>query len=401
MFSKYFNYEREILIVSALAFLSDLSNSIITPTITLLAEELGASYQFIGIMVAAATLTRLLLVQPIGILIDKYDKRMFILLGFIFYEISFLITLFATTPIHLLVSRLVRGVGSALVSTTSVTMVTISSLDRKGEAVGFYATLMGLGFSIGPILGGFIAFEYSYDASYLLSVILAFFAIIIILKGLEKKERTNVTEKDINRISKDKERKKGYLSLLQNKELLAASIGSFFISEAIGADISFFPIYGQSLSLNESLIGLFLGIRAIFSTIIRIPIGKAIKRISSLTIMMISLFLASLGLILLPQFRIIWLLPVFLSFEGIGFGMFLVAVRTYIGETTDEENRGAAFGLNYTFSGVGSVLNMTILGFIAGNFGVSNTFRFTSMMCILGLIIMVVLTRSNEKENVL
>jgi MFS family permease len=350
-------------------------------------------------MIAAAALTRLLLVQPVGILIDKYDKRLFILLAFVFYEISFLLTLFAGTPIHLLIARLVRGMGSAFFSTTAVTMVTISSVERKGEAVGFYATLMGLGFSIGPIIGGYLAFEYGYDVSYLLSVILALLALVIILKGLKKKEKSNVTKiKTVDDKSESKKKKKGYFHLLKNKELLAAGIGSFFISEAIGADMSFFPIYGKNLFLNESLIGLFLGIRAIFSTIIRIPIGKVIKRISAITVMMFSLFLASLGLFLLPQFRIVWLLPVFLSFEGIAFGMFLVSQRTYIGETTDEENRGTAFGLNYTFSSVGSVLNMTILGFIASNFGVSNTFRFTSAMCILGLVIMIILTRTKEKR---
>jgi MFS family permease len=178
-----------------------------------------------------------------------------------------------------------------------------------------------------------------------------------------------------------------YKSMLKNRELLIACIGAFFISEAIGADTSFFPVFGKQLAIKEGIIGMFLGIRAFLSTIVRIPIGKATERIGSKKLMMIALGLASLGLFLVPQFSIIWLFPIFLGLEGIGYGIFLTSANTYIGEVTSEENRGSAVGLYNTFSGIGGVLNMTILGYIASSFGVDSTFRFTSIMCFIGLII--------------
>jgi MFS family permease len=117
---------------------------------------------------------------------------------------------------------------------------------------------------------------------------------------------------------------------------------------------------------------------------------------------MLALGLASLGLFLIPQYRIIWLFPIFLGLGGIGYGIFLTSANTSIGEVTSEENRGSAVGLYNTFSGIGGVLNMTILGYIASSYGVDNTFRFTSIMCFFGLIIINILSiRARKPEATL
>ena len=111
-----------------------------------------------------------------------------------------------------------------------------------------------------------------------------------------------------------------------------------------------------------------------------------------------SLLSASIGLFLIPQFNIFWLLALFLSLEGIGFGVYMTSANIHIGEITDETNKGAAVGMYGLFSGLGSVLNMIILGFIAGKFGVENTFRFTSLMCLLGFLALS-FTTMKKKDN--
>ena len=46
------------------------------------------------------------------------------------------------------------------------------------------------------------------------------------------------------------------LALLKNRELLVTSFGAFFISEAIGTDMSFFPILGRDLMISERYVEL-------------------------------------------------------------------------------------------------------------------------------------------------
>lgn len=391
---KIMEIPKTAMILASLAFLSDLSNSITLPTVPLLAIKLGASYEFIGIMVAVSALTRLILVQPIGILCDKINKKFLLMLGFLLFNLNYFMLIIAVKPFHLLIGRFFQGVGSAMFYTAALSLLLISSDKNKGLAVGIYTTMMGIGFSIGPIIGGIMAEKMSYNLCYISSMFIALSAIIIIFLGLPT-EKTSPNE--LNKQTKIVEETK-YRKLFKNRDLLVTCIGAFFMSEAIGTDMSFFPIYGNNLSLSEKTIGIILGIRALFSTLVRIPIGKYSEKIGLKRLMMIALLSASIGLFLIPQFSIFWLLTLSISLEGIGFGVFMTSANIHIGKITDDKNKGAAIGLYGIFSGLGSVLNMIILGFIAGAFGVENTFRFTSAMCFLGFLLLLI-TIIKIKDN--
>jgi MFS family permease len=370
-----------ILVIAILAFLADISHSIASVTVPLLTVDLGASYEFVGTMVALSSLTSLLLVQPIGYLSDRIDKRIFMGLGFLLFLSYFVVLILATSPVHVLVGRILFGAGGAMFYTSAVSFILVNTEKNRGLAMGVYGTLMGLGFSIGPIIGGFVAEKISYDTSYSVSVVFAIIAIIILVLGVKDQKKTSIVQ------NSETSSKISYFSLFKNKELLIACLGAFFISEAIGADLTFFPVFGNNLNLAEGTIGMILGIRAILSTVVRIPVGKLVDKFGSRILMVAALGSSAIGIFLVPQFRIVWLFPLFLGLEGIGFGTFLTSANSFIGEVTSEENRGAAVGFYNTVSRVGSVLNMTILGFIAGNFGVPYTFRFTGVMCFIGFII--------------
>jgi MFS family permease len=391
MNTRIFGIRTVILMIAILAFLADLSHSIASVTVSLLTINLGGSYELIGSMVAISSLTGLLLVQPIGLLSDRMEKRIFMASGFFLFLLYFVVLMLATSPMHVLIGRILFGAGDAMFYTSAVSYILVNIGKNRGLAMGVYGTFMGVGFSVGPIIGGFIAEQISYNASYTLSIFISLIAILIVVFIVKEPKKKVVYE------SRELKSETSYFSLIRNRELLIACLGAFFISEAIGADMSFFPIFGSNLSLSEGTIGMILGIRAFLSTIVRIPVGKLVDKIGSRILMVAALGISTIGVFLVPQFNIVWLFPVFLGLEGIGFGTFLTSANSYIGEVTDEENKGAAVGFYNTISRIGSVLNMTVLGFIAGRFGVAYTFRFTGFMCFIGFIVnLVFLSKSNE-----
>jgi len=380
-----------ILLVAILAFLSDLSNSATSPTVSLRALDLGATKSFIGTMMAASALIRLIIVQPVGLMCDRKDPRYFLVIGFLLYITNYLFLIFASSPYHILIGQLISGIGSAMFYTASVVSILQTSKERTALSIGIYATMMGFGFSLGPTIGGMLAETYSYSISYIFSILVSFVAVLI---GL----LVNKIE-DIQVVQKTNQNKEhfSYRKILSNKELLLVSLGAFFTSEALGNSTGFFPIFGKGIMLSEGTIGIILGIRALSSTIVRIPVGRIAETFGSKRLMLISMVLSAFGLFLVPQFNSIWLIPFFLSLEGIGYGMFLTTANAHIGEITTENQKGAAVGIYNTFSAVGSVLNMIILGIIADSFGVENTFRFTAIMISSGLVLMIViLLRKND-----
>jgi DHA1 family multidrug resistance protein-like MFS transporter len=390
---------RSVLVAGILAFMSDFCNSITQPTVPLLAVKLGASYTFIGTMVAASSLTALVLVQPVGILGDKRTKRPFLALAFLLYNVNFLLLIFATSPFEILIGRVLYGVGFAMFYTTAAALVLTSSPENTGLAVGFYATLMGTGFFLGPVVGGFVAEKLSYDASYFLSFCFASLAIVIALRGVKEQAVQREKEEEASSGLHRKTQalgKSGYSDLLKNRELLVPCVGAFFVTAAENGDIGFFPLFGKSLMLSEGVIGVFLGIRSLLSTATRIPTGRVAESFGHKRLMMTGMCLSALGMFLVPQIKVVGLIPMFLGLEGIGFGLFLISGNAYVGKVVDQRNRGAAVGIYMAFAVIGTMMNMIILGGIASIFGVDNAFRFISLMCILGLLIIIAISRSSN-----
>ena len=385
------SFPRIAVVVAILAFLSDFCNNATSPTVSILAVNLGASYAYVGTMAAASSLTSLIVTQPVGILSDRLDKRIFLLTGFVCYIVYFLLLIIARSPNEILLGKVAYGLGAAFFYTTAVALVLTERGISKGTSVGLYATLMGAGFSLGPLVGGFVAERVSYSASYALSIAFAAVALPLAWWGIKREAAVPSRAKEVRTLN--------MFELARNRELLLACVGGFFAAEAIGVDINFFPVYGKGLLISVGVIGTILGLRAALSTVVRLPVGSVTKRFGVRRLMAVSLSLCALGLFMVPLFDQVWLLILSLGLEGIGYGMFLTASNTYIGEVVPEENRGSAVGFYYTFSNVGGVVNMTVIGLIASAFGVSNTFRYTSATIILGLVIMFMLTREGSSPK--
>jgi MFS family permease len=382
------SFPRIAVVVAVLAFLSDFCNNATSPTVSILAVNLGASYAYIGTMAAASSLTGLIFTQPVGILSDRLDKRIFLLTGFTCYIIYFLLLIIARSPAEILFGKIAYGLGAALFYTTAMALVLTERGINMGTSVGLYATLMGAGFSLGPLVGGFVAERVSYSASYTLSIAFAAAALPLAWWGIKGDEAAPSRKKDVRTLN--------MLELARNRELLLACVGGFFAAEAIGVDMNFFPVYGKGILISVGVIGTILALRAALSTVVRLPVGSLTKRFGVRRIMAVSLSLCALGLFMVPFFDNVWLLILSLGLEGIGYGMFLTASNTYIGEIVPEGSRGSAVGFYYTFSNIGGVVNMTVIGLIASVVGISNTFRYTSATIVLGLVIMFVLKRKGS-----
>jgi MFS family permease len=384
------SFPRAAVSVAVLAFLSDFCNNATSPTVSILAVRLGATYAYVGLMAAAASLTSLILTQPVGILSDKADKRIFLLAGFACYITYFLLLIVAENPFQILLGKVAYGTGAAFFYTTAVAVVLTERNANKGASIGLYATLMGAGFSLGPLVGGFVAESVSYAASYALSTIVALAALPVAWLGIGRDAAVSSDVTGGQTMS--------IIELARNRDLLLACVVGFFAAEAIGVDMNFFPVYGNNLLLSVGVIGTLLALRAILSTVVRLPIGTTMKRFGTKKVMTFALSLCALGVFMVPAFSNVWGLALSLSLEGIGYGMCLTASNTYIGEVVPEGSRGSAAGLYYTFFYVGGAVNLTLAGVVASALGVGNAFRYVSATIVLGLIMILGMARTKRSS---
>lgn len=122
----------------------------------------------VGLAVAAASPTALL-IQPIaGRLGDRRGRRILVIAGPLIVAVSVAGYTFADSLSTLVVLRLVTGVGEGIVFVGAATIVNdLAPESRRGEAVSLYSLGVWGGLAIGPVLGEVVLHQSGYDAVWL------------------------------------------------------------------------------------------------------------------------------------------------------------------------------------------------------------------------------------------
>lgn len=131
----------------------------------------------VGIAVAAASPTALL-VQPLaGRLGDRRGRRILVIAGPLTVAVSVAAYAFADSLSTLVLLRLVTGIGEGLVFVGAATIVNdLAPESRRGEAVSLYSLGVWGGLAVGPVLGELLLEVSGYDAVWLAAAGCSLFA---------------------------------------------------------------------------------------------------------------------------------------------------------------------------------------------------------------------------------
>lgn len=123
-------------------------------------------------------------IQPLaGRLSDIFGRHRTILLAFIMCATGFLALLAPPSFASFLIACVIIGVGvGMLYIAPSALVMDIIPPSQRGLIIGFYNTVWGIGFFLGPLLGGAVAI-YSVSAPYILSTIASAIGGILALIG--------------------------------------------------------------------------------------------------------------------------------------------------------------------------------------------------------------------------
>lgn len=248
-------------------FFADASHSLVIPIFPTFAQEHGASLTIIGLYGSAIGVAMILLSVPIGSISDRFGRKAVLLMGFSLFTIVPIIYIVASSTLHLLVARLILGV--AMGSTFGLGFIWVTE-EAVGEArviaQGIYMTAMGIGFTVGPIIGGYASTLWGFNAAFIASSLLGASGLAAVLLTKGNARRSSAPVKRV-----------GMRETLSDPRVLAAGLTNFINTLLYNALSTFFPLYGVVVGLNSAEIGLGFTVRGLFSTVIRYPANIAMK----------------------------------------------------------------------------------------------------------------------------
>ena len=148
--------------VLLIVFVYSVGFGIIMPVLPELIMELEdvtlSQATFIGGLIASAYAVFQFLMGPlVGNLGDKFGRRPIFLLSLAGFSIDFLLMGFAPSILWLFIGRSVAGALGAIFGPANAAMADISSSEDRAKGFGLVGAAFGIGFIIGPALGGLLS----------------------------------------------------------------------------------------------------------------------------------------------------------------------------------------------------------------------------------------------------
>jgi EmrB/QacA subfamily drug resistance transporter len=160
-----------LVVVGAGTFMLLLDVTIVVVALPDIQRALDASLSDVQWVVDAYALTLASLLLTTGVLADRYGRRLLFAIGITIFTVGSLTCGLAQSPLMLIVSRSVQGVGGAIMFATSLALLGHSFRGKdRGVAFAVWGAITGVAVSLGPILGGVITSEISWRGIFLVNV---------------------------------------------------------------------------------------------------------------------------------------------------------------------------------------------------------------------------------------
>jgi len=179
-------------------FMIMLDNTVVNVALPSIQRDLHASISGLEWTINGYTLSFAVLLATGGRLGDIFGRRRMFMLGVVIFALSSATAGLAQNSTDLVVSRVVQGVGAALMMPATLSIVTHAfPPNERGKAMGTWAGVSGLALAVGPVVGGLLTEHVSWRAIFYLNIPVAVGAVAAALFAVrESRDQTVGREVD-------------------------------------------------------------------------------------------------------------------------------------------------------------------------------------------------------------
>jgi len=364
---------------------------IIIPVIPKLIEHLihgdvSDASSYAGWLTAAYAGMQFLFAPLIGNLSDKYGRRPVLLFSLLGFSVDYLFSAFAPTIAWLFVGRIVAGITGASFTTGSAYIADISTPENRAANFGMVGVAFGLGFIIGPVIGGILGkydVHYPFIAAAVLALLNATYGYFILPESLDMAHRRPL---DLKRCSPWG----SLIQLKKYKSVIGLAISLFLVYFAVQAVQSVWTFYTMDkFHWNEAMIGYSLGAVGLFVAVVQGGLIRLIiPKLGQERSIWIGLLLYAGGLLLFAFATKGWMMFAFLVPYCLG-GIAGPALQGYMSNSVPANEQGELQGGLTSLMSVSSIFGPLLMTESFYFFTKPNSFfQFPGAPFVIGSILM-------------
>ena len=169
-----------VLLACCLAgFITPLLSTMMNLSLVNIGEEFGAGSHMLAYVNTAFLLSSVVFMVPMAKFGDIHGKKRTFILGVAIIAVACLMAPFSPSFWFLIGCRVIMGLGSACIVTTSISMITdVYPHEHRGGAIGLQTMCVYIGLAAGPALGGVLNDLLGWHSLFLLIVPIAVASIV-------------------------------------------------------------------------------------------------------------------------------------------------------------------------------------------------------------------------------
>ncbi len=333
---------------------------------------------------------QLLFAPVLGNLSDKYGRRPVLLFSLFGFSMDYLFLSFAPTIFWLFVGRCISGITGASFTTAAAYIADISNHENRAKNFGMIGAAFGLGFIVGPVIGGVLGqwgARVPFYAAAILCALNWLYGFFILPESLDIQHRRPFDWKRANPI--------GSFKLLTKHPSLSGLIASltlvYIAAHAVQSNWSFFTTY--QFNWDSHMIGYSLGTVGLITALVQGWLIRYINpKLGNEKSVYVGLGLYSIGMILFAFATQSWMMFAFCvpyCLGGIAGPALQAIISARVPPNEQGELQGALTSLMSATSIIGPVIMTSLFYYFTNK---NSPVHFAGAPFMLGAVLLIIST---------
>lgn len=342
---------------------------VIIPILPIFTKELGAQDYQIGLIAMIYPIMNFFFAPLWGTLSDRHGRRPIILVSVFITALAYLVFAQVNMLSILFLSRLLSGIGSANISVAQAYITDVTTPQERTKTLGLLGAAFGIGFIIGPTLGGFLKSisspgQVDWVGYVLASMSFLNFGIAYFLLPESMKNKRIDAPFNFRVVT-------GIATELKKpsiRELLL--INFIFIAAFMLMNMACSLMWKEVDGLSDKQVGYVFAFTGLATAIVQgLLVGRMVKWFGEKKMLAYGTFFMIAGMLMLPLVGESYFIPlelVGLTFIALANGCLTPSITSLISKYSDPKDIGQVLGVNQSFGSVARAAGMGISGFLYG-----------------------------------
>ncbi|MBS4210056.1 MFS transporter [Bacillus sp. FJAT-50079] len=349
--------KRALPILFAVMFFVMVGFGIIIPVLPFYAEDVGATPAQLGWLMAVYSLMQLLFAPMWGRISDRIGRKPVIMIGIVGLALSFFLMGMASELWMLFAARVIGGfLSSANMPTVTAYVADITSPEDRGKGMGVVGAAVGLGFVLGPAIGGIFS-KVSLSLPFYIagiSSLITFLLVFSLLKeSLPKESR-----------SKQMAEKKSIWHAFNGSVSVLYFLQLFISLSLSGLEATFAYYAAVKAGLGTVKLGYIFMIMGLAGALVQGGlVGRLTKKYGEGFVIQLGIIISAIGFGLILFVDSFTTAAIFLTIFGIGNGVIRPSVSALLTKTS-KTGHGSTTGLLSSFDSLGRIVGPPLGGWL-------------------------------------